>query len=592
MAKTFIGKKVPSVLVTDSRDRSQESANIINPQRSGLNRNRVAQSSISTRFISVDEVLQHASQIPSGQPRSIPIRKKATKKCGIGLFGLGVTAQNVPGRSTRVTEKLVLLPETIPAIYDSDEENASLKLDFIDEEDCPLNDNEREILKKRGGVRGRSYAERLPKAKRTEKLARVTAYCTAQGYKTKATAAFLKTAHGARTKLYDDCLYAIYHLPLLPGAEGIRIRSSPKLKYPGGKEVLDEEIERNEQRNYHEDDFEDGDKYDVENGDKSLRDDNEENKQSREEARQVINGQKVFGLTGKLDSSNRLASDVSSFAEMFVFSYGVVVFWNFREKQEKDILADLIFSNHEKTNSLVTRPLEQDDYEKEEFHFEYSPYVKRPRVFNDMITLRSGDHMIKLTISHAIAQSTKLSLFEEQMNYTMSNAQHIPKHLALTGQLGLSRSHVIKILGKLFKSRVDVNLSSNILDVPNFFWDSEPTLHPLYFAIREYLEITPRIKVLNERCKVFLELAEILSDSIADTKMSTITWIIISLIIVSICVTIIEVGLRSVIFKKSRTRDNNEFNHETKNWTSSQFTTKQLMDICGSGVLGMTFAGV
>lgn len=59
-----------------------------------------------------------------------------------------------------------------------------------------------------------------------------------------------------------------------------------------------------------------------------------------------------------------------------------------------------------------------------------------------------------------------------------------------------------------------------MLDVPNFFWDSEPTLHPLYAAVREYLEIKPRIQVLNERCRVFLDLAEILSDSIADKKMT------------------------------------------------------------------------
>lgn len=59
-----------------------------------------------------------------------------------------------------------------------------------------------------------------------------------------------------------------------------------------------------------------------------------------------------------------------------------------------------------------------------------------------------------------------------------------------------------------------------MLDVPNFFWDSEPTLHPLYNAVREYLEIKQRVLVLNERCRVFLDLAEILSDSIADKKMT------------------------------------------------------------------------
>ncbi|KAJ9628805.1 Sad1-interacting factor 3 [Taxawa tesnikishii (nom. ined.)] len=161
-----------------------------------------------------------------------------------------------------------------------------------------------------------------------------------------------------------------------------------------------------------------------------------------------------------------------------------------------------------------------------------------------MITLRTSDHMIKLAMSHAIAQSTKLSFFEERMQRTMTEAQYVPRKLALEGRLGMTRNEVVALVGKLFEGRVDVNLSSNMLDVPNFFWDSEPTLHPLYAAVREYLEIKPRIQVLNERCRVFLDLASILSDSIADTKMTNITWIIIILIILSILVTCSEVILR------------------------------------------------
>jgi uncharacterized Rmd1/YagE family protein len=134
----------------------------------------------------------------------------------------------------------------------------------------------------------------------------------------------------------------------------------------------------------------------------------------------------------------------------------------------------------------------------------------------------------------------------------MLEAQYVPQRLALTGRLGMKREEVVKILGRLFTSRVDVNLSSNVLDVPNFFWDSEPTLHPLYSAVREYLEIKPRIQVLNERCRVFLDLAEILSDSIADKKMTKITWIIIVLIILSILVTCSEVFLRFGILSSSR----------------------------------------
>ncbi|KAL9043431.1 MAG: hypothetical protein Q9214_003385 [Letrouitia sp. 1 TL-2023] len=241
---------------------------------------------------------------------------------------------------------------------------------------------------------------------------------------------------------------------------------------------------------------------------------------------------------------------------MFVFSYGVVVFWNFTERQEKDVLADLTFAEAETNIALVSGVQGEEDFETEEFHFEYSPEVPKPRMFNDMITLKSGDHMIKLAMSHAISQSTKLNFFEQRMADHMAEAQHVPRRLALTGKLGMKREEVVKILGALFRSRVDVNLwkASNMLDVPDFFWDSEPTLHPLYIAVREYLEIKPRIQVLNERCRVFLDLAEILSDSIADSKMSRLTWIIIVLIGISIFVTCSEVFLRFIILSTRRSK--------------------------------------
>jgi uncharacterized Rmd1/YagE family protein len=350
---------------------------------------------------------------------------------------------------------LVLIPETVDEKEDSDEDL------FLagDGPAGPLKDAEMDVLKKRGGIRGKSYAERLPKVQRAEQLARVTAYCTAQGYKTKSTAIFVKDTHGAKTKLYDDCLYTVYHLPLLPGGEGFRVRSSPVLKSPGGKAVLDEEIERSENRDYHEGYFEDTDTYGVRGGEDSPHNESEEERTRREEDGRR-HREETHGLAQgrRMDSPNRIAPDAKTFAEMFVFSYGVVVFWNFTERQEKDILADLTFSAHQTGISLVTRPQDEDDFETEELHFEYNPLAERPRVFNDMVTLRSGDHMIKLAMSHAIAQSTKLSFFEEKMSQTMLDAQHVPKHLALTGQLGMSRTEIVKILGRLFKSRVDVNL--------------------------------------------------------------------------------------------------------------------------------------
>lgn len=467
-------KRGPYVLATDSRDRAAAAAN----NRPVLQRQGTAvPGRLPMQYISVDNVLRYASQIPSGQPRLPPDQsqpgqrpsvasrtagRRTTARAGLPTLASARTGQqNVPSRTTKVSEKLVLIPDT-PDDDDADEangldgENERMKQDIArgeEEEGRPLRDEELEILRKRGGIRGKSYAERLPKVQRAEKVSRLTAYCTAQAYKMKATAEFLRTKHEAKTKLYDDCLYVVYHLPLMSGIDGCRLRSRPILKSPGtGKTVLDLEIERSERRDEHYAYF-DEDGGSPGSGSPSSPSqmpysDLDGQDGSAERARNMM-------TDTSFNPINRLAPDAKNFAEMFVYSYGVVVFWNFTERQEKDILADLTFS----ANPLVTRPFDQTDYETEEFHFEYNVDIKHPRIFNDMITLLPrSDHMVKLSISHAVAQSTKLCFFEEKLSETMQEAQHIPKRLAQTGELNMTRIEIVKILGRLFKSRVDINL--------------------------------------------------------------------------------------------------------------------------------------
>lgn len=418
-------------------------------------RNRTA-----SRKISVDGILQNASEIPSGQSRNPPARGLAASQRRraevIGPIARGAPQSAQAGRSTKTQEKLILIPENLSEKEESDDEEDN---EFGQQGgEGPLKDSEAAILKKRGGVRGKSHAERLPKTQRTKEISRVTAYCTAENYALRDCATFLKEKHGAKTKLYVNCLYTVYHLPILPGSEGYRIRSSPVLKSPGGKAVLDEEIDRNERRDYHEGYFEDTDAYGV-RGEEGSYNESEEARARREDeerrGREELHGQ-AQGV--RADSPHRVAPDAKSFGEMFVFSYGVVVFWNFTERQEKDILADMAFSQHESGIPLVLRPHKEEDFEMEDLHFDYRPLAERPRILDDVITLRSGDHVIKLSMSYAIAQSTKLTYLEFIVEKTMLTTEHIPLKLAETGEVGIKRRDVFKYIGKLYKSRMDVNL--------------------------------------------------------------------------------------------------------------------------------------
>lgn len=117
-----------------------------------------------------------------------------------------------------------------------------------------------------------------------------------------------------------------------------------------------------------------------------------------------------------------------------------------------------------------------------------------------------------------------------------------------------------------------------------------------------------RTKVVNERCRVFLELAEILSDSVADSKMSAITWIVIILIVISILVTVTEVALRFGMLSRGRANGggstvspegmfdpgwmsalSNATLDELRHW-ASRLNEQQRDAVCGAGSIGTNFA--
>lgn len=192
-----------------------------------------------------------------------------------------------------------------------------------------------------------------------------------------------------------------------------------------------------------------------------------------------------------IDSRNEIDK-----SEVFVFDYGVVVLWNFSEDEESLLLAKL--------KKFAEGKLLIDTVDSEEFHFQYEESTSnQPRIYNDMITLKSTNPLIKLTISHGLAQSVKLSLFEYKMEKTIEGATPLPRMMAKYGTVKMTRTQIMRIVGGLYKLKMDVNLISNILDTPEMFW-SEPDLEGLYRAIRTYLEISQRAQLLNSRADVCL----------------------------------------------------------------------------------------
>ncbi|CDS09036.1 hypothetical protein LRAMOSA10396 [Lichtheimia ramosa] len=224
----------------------------------------------------------------------------------------------------------------------------------------------------------------------------------------------------------------------------------------------------------------------------------------------------------------------SMLPEMFLFDYGVVVFWGMTLQDEQRVLKEL--------DPYEDAKLDLDDVEVEEFHYYYNENCQ-PRVYNDIFTLRHpSNYRVKLTIAHAVAQSVKMTLFERLVDDTINETKYIPKVMAESGTFHMSRTAITKKIGQLFIMRINVNLVSNILDTPEIFW-SEPTLEPLYSAIRGYLEISQRVELLNQRVEVISDLLDMLKDHLNSSHGEYLEWIVIWLIAMEIVVAVITTCL-------------------------------------------------
>lgn len=210
--------------------------------------------------------------------------------------------------------------------------------------------------------------------------------------------------------------------------------------------------------------------------------------------------------------------------DIFYFSYGCVVLWGFTDEEEQAILGSL----KEFERNSTPKP------EMDEFTFRYGDNM---RIEEDEIVLQTKNTLTKLAISYGLAQSVKLTTFEETIQKTIDNTKYLPEHLATKGKISMSRKEISKKMGELFIERNFINTHSDILDTPEFFWNY-PELEPFYRRTSHYLDVSKRVEVLNKRLGVVHELFEILSNELNHQHSSRLEWTIIILILIEITIAV------------------------------------------------------
>ncbi|KAF8599320.1 DUF155-domain-containing protein [Ceratobasidium sp. AG-I] len=406
-------------------------------------------------------------------------------------------------RSTKVAHKLKVLPEQPdPATQsrigsdaeEDDEDEELINAGKMSDGDAEGDDEEPEVYKQIAQIpagTARKDARKLTK-KEKAKLPRVTAYCTAQSYKMDDLMKFFlarKSAYHTAPQLFDEVLYTPYSYDSKPSIDN----SKPKPASNSGdllgvpELAPTNDVASPELYTSHLDTQSSPEIYAPQHGDKYT--------------------------------TTKPWSEEPTQPEVFLFAYGTVVLWGMSEAEERRFLTSL--------RRFEVEKLAPDDVEKEDLNYYYANYS---RIYNDVITLRRGSsYMTKLSLSHALAQSVKISLFEELIASTIEQTKDIPETLSEAGKIGMPHGEIMRQIGQLFLLRMNINLVGNVLDAPELFWEY-PDLKPMYEAARSYLELPQRIDLLNARVEVLQDMLKLLKESVTSRHGERLEQIVIVLI--------------------------------------------------------------
>lgn len=226
------------------------------------------------------------------------------------------------------------------------------------------------------------------------------------------------------------------------------------------------------------------------------------------------------------------AANVKNNSDLFFFNHGSLVSWGLKKRQEQKI--------REQIAPFSISPLAMVNTDHFCFRFGDDTSIDTHERFKiDVITLDSDNPQIKLAISYGLAQSIKLEAFEDSIQEAIQKNSSLPEEMAQRGVIVLSRRSLFKRMGEIFNERSLINLNSEYLDTPEFFWRN-PNFEPFYVMTKKFLDIPSRVMALNQKLDVLQELLGILNSQVQHSHSSLLEMIIILLILIEIFISLIH----------------------------------------------------
>ena len=210
---------------------------------------------------------------------------------------------------------------------------------------------------------------------------------------------------------------------------------------------------------------------------------------------------------------------------LYVFDYGVVVFANYDELAKSEFVRFV--------KNYATTLVELDLFE--EYRIELDTKLHKPIVKNDYVSIHHVDPSVLRIVMLNTGQSVALEYYEMLTDDLITSSKLYIQELEQRGKLSISKTNLLKYIGKVLNVKNSIVDNLYILDDPNLVWDNEE-LNLLNRNLKANFDINTRFKDLDYRLQIVEDNLKLFTDVLNVRESSRLEWIIIILILIEILI--------------------------------------------------------
>jgi uncharacterized Rmd1/YagE family protein len=252
----------------------------------------------------------------------------------------------------------------------------------------------------------------------------------------------------------------------------------------------------------------------------------------------------IAGRMGRqpiVESTRELGFQMGPHAYVYLYNFGVIVFFNMGTADRESILGIVQESIAGGDRSKVGAVSEDFTVEVAEGNDSAPPH----EIGFNKVKIRDLTEAKVRFISGVVAESAALDYFEQTVEELLLRSQRISKNLLDTGDPQLSMREMARFVGVCLNTKQEIIADLYVIDSPDETWDDQH-LSRLYEDLKNLFEIETRYKVLDYKLKLIQETVDVVLEMLRFAKQTKMEITIIALIAVEVVWLVVKIFFPSV----------------------------------------------